>query len=97
MTSAVRNRSVLRISTRLFIVGLWAVMFGLIMLVIFVQLFGSVSTSSGVATLDGQAGLGLQQLAIDSLFLLYQGGIVTLGIGGMMTAFGGTLIVRAAR
>lgn len=97
MPGAVRSQSVLRSSARLFVFGLWTVTFGILMLVIFVQLFGSLSTSTSVTTFGQQSGTNLDSLLFDSLLLLYRGGLVTLGIGGLMTFAGGSLIVRVAR
>lgn len=97
MPSTVGNRSVLRMSTRLFVFGLWIVMFSVLILVIFVQLFSSLSTSSDVATLGTQTGMGIDSMAVESIMILYQGGFLTLGIGGLMAFFGGTLIIRVAR
>lgn len=97
MPSAVRNRSVLRMSSRLVIFGLWIMMLSLLMLVIFVQLFSSLSSSSSVALLGAQTGIGVDTMAVDTLKLLYSGGFLTLGIGGLMTFFGGSLIIRVSR
>ena len=97
MPSTVGNRSVLRMSTRLLVFGLWIMMFSLLILVIFVQLFSSLSSSSEVATLGTQTGMGIDSMAVESIMLLYQGGFLTLGIGGLMAFFGGTLIIRVAR
>lgn len=97
MPSAVRDRSVLRMSARMVVFGLWIMMFSILILVIFVQLFGSLSTSSSVSLLGSQTGIGIDQFAVESLMLLYRGGFVTLGIGGLMTFFGGSLIIRVAR
>lgn len=97
MPATVRDQSVLRISVRLLIFGLWTVGFGLLMLVIFVQLFGSLTASPDVGAFGEQTGIGFDRLVVDSLVLLYRGGVLTLGIGGAMTLFGTSLIVRAAR
>lgn len=84
-------------SSRLIIFGVWVMMFSLIILVIFVQLFSSLSSSSSVAFLGAQTGIGVDTMAVNSLQLLYSGGFLTLGIGGLMTFFGGTLIIRVSR
>lgn len=97
MPSAVRNRSVLRMSTRMIIFGLWIMMFSILILVIFIQLFSSLSTSTSVTILGSQTGIAIDSFAVDSLLLLYRGGFVTLGIGGLMAFFGGSLIIRSAR
>lgn len=97
MPSAVRNRSVLRMSTRMIIFGLWIMMFSILILVIFIQLFSSLSTSTSVTVLGSQTGIGIDSFAVDSLLLLYRGGFVTLGIGGLMAFFGGSLIIRTAQ
>lgn len=72
-------------------------MFSLLILVIFAQLFSSMSTSSSVALLGTQTGIGIGSMATNSLKLFYSGGFLTLGIGGLMTFFGGSLILRVAR
>lgn len=97
MPSAVRNGSVLRMSSRLLVFGIWVMMFSLLVLVIFVQLFSSMADSSSVAFFGSQTGIGIDTMAVDSLKLLYGGGFVTLGIGGLMTFFGGSLIIRVSR
>lgn len=97
MPSAVRNRSVLRMSARMVVFGLWIMMFSMLVLVIFIQLFGSLSTSTSVTLLGSQTGIAIDTFAVDSLLLLYRGGFLTLGIGGLMTFFGGSLIIRVAR
>lgn len=97
MPSTVRNHSVLRSSSRLLIFGLWIMMFSSLILVIFAQLFSSLSTSSSVATLGTQTGIGVDRMAFESVIVLYQGGFITLGVGAMMTFFGGSLIIRVAR
>ena len=84
-------------SSRLLVFGIWVMMFSLLILVIFVQLFSSLSTSAGVATLGAESGMGIDGMLVDTLMMLYQGGFLTLGIGGLMTVFGGSMIIRVAR
>lgn len=97
MPSAVRGLSVLRFSARLLVLGLWTVVFGLLVLSIFAQLFGSLATAPSVTSFGQQTGFGLDRMLFDALMLLYHGGFLTVGIGGVMTVFGGALLVRVAQ
>lgn len=72
-------------------------MFSILILVIFTQLFSSLSTSPSVELLGSETGIGINSLAVESLVILYQGGFLTLGIGGLMAFFGGSLIIRVSK
>lgn len=97
MTSAVRDLSALRFSARLVVFGLWTVVFGLLMLFTFTQLFSTVTSQASVASFGETSGVGIESMLVDSFLLLFHGGFLTLGIGATMTFFGGVLIIRVSR
>lgn len=84
-------------SARLFIFGLWAIVLGLLMLVIFVQLFEAWTTSASMTGLGAQTAISVDAVVMDTLYLLYRGGVITLGLGGLMTFVGSAIIVRVSR
>lgn len=97
MPTAVRNRSKFRLSARLIVVGLWTVLFGLLVLLFTLQLFASLSSFASVGAFGQETGSGVDTLLYDSLLLLYRGGFLTLGIGGALMAFGSLFIIGVSR
>lgn len=95
-TNATRRGSFI-LSTRILIVGLWTVLFGMFILFFTVQLFATLSTVPGGGLLGGDSGLNVGSMLADSLLLLYRGGFLTLGAGGVLMAFGSLFVIGVAR
>ena len=97
MPTTARTHGTFRLSARLVVVGLWTVLFGLFILLFTVQLFATLSSFSTVGALGEATGTGLDGMVFGSLALLYKGGFLTLGAGGLLMAFGSLFIVGLAR
>lgn len=97
MPSTARRHGAFRFSARIVIVGLWTVLFGMFILLFTVQLFATVSSFSTIGVLGEQTGTGVDHLLFDSLVMLYHGGFLTLGAGGLLMAFGCLFVIGVAR
>lgn len=97
MPSTARRHGTIQISARIVIVGLWTVLFGMFILFFTVQMFATLSSFSSVGVLGQQTGTGVDSLLYGSLLMLYRGGFLTLGAGGVLMAFGGLFVIGVAR
>lgn len=97
MPTAARNHGTIRISARIIVIGLWAVLFGLVILLFTVELIATLSSVSSVGVLGQETGTGVGRALFDSLLLLYRGGLLTLVAGGALMAFGSLFIIGVAR
>lgn len=97
MPTAARRHGTFRLSARIVVVGLWTVLFGLFILFFTVQMFATLSSFSAVGALGETTGTGIDGMLFGSMALLYKGGFVTLGAGGLLMAFGSLFIVGIAR
>lgn len=97
MPSTARSHGSFRLSARILVVGLWTVLFGMFLLLFAVQLFATLSSASAVGVLGQETGTGVDVILYDSLLLLYRGGFLTLGAGGLLMAFGGLFIISVSR
>ena len=97
MPTTARSHGSFRLSARIVVVGLWTVLFGLVILFFTVQMFATLSSFSSVGTLGEASGTGVDSMLYDSMVLLYRGGFLTLGAGGVIMAFGSLFIVGLSR
>ena len=97
MPTTARSHGTFRLSARIVVVGLWTVLFGLFILFFTVQMFATLSSFSSVGTLGEASGTGVDSMLYDSMVLLYRGGFLTLGAGGVIMAFGSLFIVGLSR
>lgn len=70
--------------------------FGLLILYFSIQM---MSALSGVdfGLFGGGQGLGIDGIMIDGTVALYQGGFITLGLGGFLMTFGSMFIISVSR
>lgn len=97
MPSTAQRRGAYTISARIVVVGLWTVLFGMFILLFTVQLFATLSSVSGIGVFGQQSGTGVHNIMYDSLLMLYRGGFLTLGAGGVLMAFGAMFVIGVAR
>lgn len=97
MPTTARNRGAFQISTRILVVGLWTVLFGMFILLFTVQMFATLSSFSSIGVLGQESGTGVDHLLFDSMLMLYRGGFLTLGAGGVIMAFGSLFVIGLAR
>jgi len=93
MSTTARHNGSFLISARIVVVGLWTVLFGMFILLFTLQLFSMVSSFSSVGVLGRETGTGVDQILFNSLLMLYRGGFLTLGAGGVLMAFGTLFVV----
>ena len=86
-----------KLSARIVIVGLWTVLFGMFILFFTVQMFAALSSFSSIGVLGTQSGTGVDTMLFDSMLMLYRGGFVTLGAGGVLMAFGTMFVIGVGR
>lgn len=97
MPTTARRRGTYKISARILVFGLWTVLFGMFILFFTVQMFATVSSFSSIGVLGQETGTGVDSILFDSLLILYRGGFLTLGAGGMLMAFGSMFVIGVAR
>lgn len=86
----------LKLPAKLVIFGLWGATFSLVVLYFSVRMLAAVSTfDAGVLGSDG--GLNLNMMIMESILLVYRGGLLSLGIGGVFMALGGTILMSPNR
>ena len=97
MPTHAHGRGTFKISARIVIVGLWTVLFGMFILFFTVQMFATLSSFSSIGVLGAETGTGVDSLLFDSMLMLYQGGFITLGAGGVLMAFGTMFVIGVGR
>lgn len=97
MPTTARNRGTFQISTRIVVIGLWTVLFGMLILLFTVQMFATLSSFSSIGVLGQESGTGIDSLLFGSMAMLYRGGFLTLGAGGLLMAFGSMFIIGVAK
>ena len=97
MPSTAQRRGTYTVSARIVVVGLWTVLFGMFILLFTVQMFATLSSFSSIGVLGQQSGTGVDNLLFDSMLMLYRGGFLTLGAGGVLMAFGALFVVGVSR
>lgn len=90
------NPYVFRLSAKLFIFGMWIVFFGLLVLYFSIQMMAALSGIE-FGMLSAEQGLGIDGVMIDGTVALYQGGFITLGLGGFLMTFGSMFIISVSR
>lgn len=97
MPTTASGHGAFRISARIVIVGLWTVLFGMFILLFTVQMLATLSSFSSIGVLGSETGTGVDNILYDSMLMLYRGGFLTLGAGGVLMAFGTTFVLGVAR
>lgn len=97
MSTTARQPGTFRTSARIVVVGLWTVLMGMFILLFTVQMFATLSSFSTIGVLGRETGTGVDQLLFDSMLMLYHGGFLTLGAGGVLMAFGSLFVIGLAR
>ena len=97
MPSTARRRGSYKTSARIVVVGLWTVLFGMFILLFTVQMFATLSSFSSIAVLGQETGTGVDGILFDSMVMLYRGGFLTLGAGGVLMAVGALFVVGLSR
>lgn len=95
-TTATRSGT-FRISARIIVVGLWTVLFGMFILFFTVQMLATLSSFSSIGVLGAESGTGIDAILFDSMLMLYRGGFLTLGAGGVLMAFGSLFVIGIGR
>ena len=85
------NPHVVRLSLRVFVVGLWAVITGLTVLVLAFR--GMTGLSADRTTTAFLSAVGLGQVVVDGLYLVYSGGLLAFVVGGVTLGAGGVLLL----
>ncbi|MDZ7702003.1 MAG: hypothetical protein U5J98_07990 [Halobacteriales archaeon] len=96
-STAHRRRGSFKLSARIVVVGLWTVLFGMFILFFTVQMISSLSSVSSIGTFGTQSGTGVDAILLDSMVMLYQGGFLTMGAGGVLMAFGSLFVIGVGR
>lgn len=97
MPTTATSRGAFKISARILVVGLWTVLFGMFILFFTVQMFATLASFSSIGVLGTETGTGVDSLLFDSMVMLYKGGFLTLGAGGVLMAFGSLFVIGVAR
>lgn len=97
MPSTARRQGTITISARIVVVGLWTVLFGMFILFFTMQMFATLSSFSSIGVLGQETGTGIDSILFDSLLMLYRGGFLTLGAGGLLMVFGSLFVIGVAR
>lgn len=85
-----------KLSVQMVIFGLWIMFFAFFVLYFSIQMMSAMSTfDAGV--LGSEAGMNLEGMLVDGVVMLYRGGFLTLGIGGVLMAFGSMFIISVIR
>lgn len=92
LVSCMRHRrrsasSGLPVPFTMLVVGFWAVVLGLVFVYVALDLMEVVETS-----IAGSETAVFSAMLFDPLVLIYEGGVVTLGVGGVLMLFGGVLV-----
>lgn len=69
------------------VIGFWTVILGLVFMYVALDLMAVVETSIA----DSES-IQFSTFLLNPLRLIYEGGVVTLGIGGVLMFFGGILV-----
>lgn len=85
------NPYVVRLSLRVFVVGLWTVFAGLVGLVLAFR--GMTGLSAGGTATAFLSTVGLGKVVVDGLYLVYSGGLLTFVVGGVTLGAGGVLLL----
>lgn len=87
-----------RTAIQVFVVGTWLAILGTVVLLFAVRTLSLLSAAAD-ETPGVKSGMGLSVTALltHTLYALYDGGVVTFGVGGAMMAVGGLFIVSASR
>lgn len=96
MAHRVKRPYALMFSARLVIFGLWAVMFAFFVLYFSVQLMAALS-GFDAGVLGAEAGMNLDGMLVSSVAMVYRGGFLTLGVGGALMTFGGSVLLSSVR
>lgn len=97
MSATARKQGTFKTSARIVIVGLWTVLFGMFILLFTMQMFATLSSFTTIGVLGQETGTGIDEILFNSMLLLYRGGFLTLGVGGVLMAVGSLFVIGIAR
>lgn len=85
-----------KLAARLLVFGLWTVLFGLLLLFFAAQLF-SVFSDAEIGLFGMSAAGSIDKTLLDGILMVYQGGVATFGLGGLLMACGGMFFMSVSR
>lgn len=82
----------LKLPVKLVIFGLWGATFAMVVLYFSIRMLSAV-TSLDMGVLGADAGINLSLILVESIMMVYRGGLVSLGVGGALMVLGGIFLI----
>lgn len=93
MSTTARGTNTHRWPVRFLVLGLFTIFLSLLVLVFAVQLVSNLPSLSGIGISDLVSGIGINEILLNSVHVLYDGGVLTLGTGSGLMAIGTAFIL----
>lgn len=93
MSTTARGTNSHRRPVRFLVLGLFTIVLSLIVLVFAVPLVSNLSSLFAFDISDLTSGIGLNEVLLNSVLVLYDGGVLTVGTGSGLMAIGAAFIL----